>query len=1103
MSPNIACFNTTLASIPRLAGIPQCGRTTRKKKQVKVLNLGTWNVRTLLDNIKADRPERRTALVAKELARYNVDIAALSETRFADKGQLTEHGGGYTFFWSGRSSTERREAGVGFAIRSHLARKLAKLPEGINDRLMSLQLPLENKKSVTLISAYAPTMTNPEDIKDKFYEELDTLISAVPQSEKLFILGDFNARVGTDHQTWEGIIGRHGTGKCNSNGLLLLKLCATHDLTLTNTLFRLPTRNKTSWMHPRSRHWHLIDYVITRKGDVQDVRVTRAMCGADCWTDHRLIVSKCKLRILPKRRPQGQKTAKRLNVSKLKNSNTAEEFARNLDDRMPDTPQDDQVSAEEQWTAFRDVVYSTAFEHLGPATRKHQDWFDENDEEIQALLSEKHQLFRAHQNDPSSRAKKDAFASAKSKVLKKLREMQDTWYSKKAEEIQGYADSHNTKRFYDALKTVYGPQSTGSSPLLTADGTQLLTEKKQILDRWAEHFDQVLNRPATINDEAIARLPQVETNKDLDNPPTEEEVRKAVKQLSCGKAPGSDAIPAEVYKAGGPALMQKLTDLFQSMWSEGKVPQQLKDATMVHIYKRKGNRQSCDNHRGISLLSIAGKILARVLLNRLLQHLEQGLLPESQCGFRAERGTVDMIFAARQLQEKCQEQHSDLYTTFVDLTKAFDTVSRDGLWKIMEKFGCPGKFITIVRQFHDGMMVKVLDDGDESEAFPVTNGVKQGCVLAPTLFSMVFSAMLTDAFRDCQDGMHVRYRTDGRLFNLRRLQAVTKVKETVIRDFLFADDCALNASTEQNMQQEMDCFSRACDNFGLTISTKKTEVMYQPAPGKPYQEPHITVKGQKLQAVDSFTYLGSTLSRAVNVDAEVNNRIAKASSAFGRLRENVWERRGLSLTTKLQVYRAVVLTTLLYACETWTVYSRHAKQLNHFHLSCLRRLLHIKWQDKIPDTEVLEQAGIPSIHTLLQKAQVRWAGHVVRMEDSRLPKQLLYGELCEGKRSVGGQKKRYKDSLKASLKDMDISVSSWEQLATNRTAWRTKVSTGARAAEKRRTAEAQRKRAARKARAASTSTAAPTHTCPVCGRALRARIGLISHLRTHSRRSSV
>ncbi|XP_059838461.1 craniofacial development protein 2-like [Hypanus sabinus] len=345
-----------------------------------------------------------------------MDIAALSKTRLADKGQLTEGGGGYTFW----SSTEQREAGVGFAIQSHLTHKLAKLPEGINDRLITLRLPLGNKRSATLISAYAPTMTNPDDIKDKFYEELDTLIAAVPQSEKLIVLGDFNARVGTDYQTWEGILGRHGFGKCNSNGLLLLKTCATHDLVITNTLFHLLTRNKTSWMHPCSRHWHLIDYVITRKRDWQDVTVTKAMCGADCWTDHRLIVSKLKLHILPVRRPQGQKTAKRLNVSKLKSSVIAGKFREDLDSRLLDTPQDDHTSIEEQWMAFRDAVYSTALKNLGPAIRRYQDWFDENDEEIQALLSEKHQLFRAHQNDPTSQAKIDAFASARRKVQKKL-----------------------------------------------------------------------------------------------------------------------------------------------------------------------------------------------------------------------------------------------------------------------------------------------------------------------------------------------------------------------------------------------------------------------------------------------------------------------------------------------------------------------------------------------------------------------------------------------------------------------------------------------------------------------------------------------------------
>ena len=119
----------------------------------------------------------------------------------------------------------------------------------------------------------------------------------------------------------------------------------------------------------------------------------------------------------------------------------------------------------------------------------------------------------------------------------------------------------------------------------------------------------------------------------------------------------------------------------------------------------------------------------------------------------------------------------------------------------------------------------------------------------------------------------------------------------------------------------------------------------------------------------------------------------------------------------MKVYRPVGLPTLLYACETWTVYQRHAKRLNHFHTSCLRKRLKIKWQDKIPDNEVLKRTGMQSVHTLLKLAQLRWTGHVTRMPDERLPKKILYGELQVGKRSQCGQKKRYKDTLKASLKD--------------------------------------------------------------------------------------
>ena len=177
------------------------------------LTIGAWNVHTLMDSSGSDRPQRRTALVDKELDRYKVEIAALSETRLAEEGLLKEVGAGYTFFWSGRKKEERRKAGVGFAIKSYLVSKLSGLPKGINDRLVTLRLPLSGIRHATIVSACAPTMSNPDEVKDKFYNDLIIVISAAPRTDKLILLGDLCEWA----QTTKSGIRSEGVGKCNSN----------------------------------------------------------------------------------------------------------------------------------------------------------------------------------------------------------------------------------------------------------------------------------------------------------------------------------------------------------------------------------------------------------------------------------------------------------------------------------------------------------------------------------------------------------------------------------------------------------------------------------------------------------------------------------------------------------------------------------------------------------------------------------------------------------------------------------------------------------------------------------------------------------------------
>jgi len=182
----------------------------------------------------------------------------------------------------------------------------------------------------------------------------------------------------------------------------------------------------------------------------------------------------------------------------------------------------------------------------------------------------------------------------------------------------------------------------------------------------------------------------------------------------------------------------------------------------------------------------------------------------------------------------------------------------------------------------------------------------------------MFAVMLQDAFRHSSSGVYVRFRTDGGLFNLRRLQEKTKVLKALIRDLLFADYCALAAHTLADVQLLTDCFSRAAKRFGLTISMKKTEVMHQPKPDLLAQQPVVHVDGAALNAVDRFCYLGSVLSNDATIDNDVTKRLAAASGAFGALEKRLWNERDVRLATKVAVYKAVVLTTLLYGCEAWT-----------------------------------------------------------------------------------------------------------------------------------------------------------------------------------------
>jgi len=281
-------------------------------------------------------------------------------------------------------------------------------------------------------------------------------------------------------------MGKHGVGNINSNGHRLLSLCSEFGVFVTNTLFQLKHKHKTTWMHPRSKHWHLLDYVLVKAVDLQDVQITTVMHGAECWTDHRLVRTSLRIRIRPPVRKQ--KPQRRLNMSGLGRradlSNLREAISSNLAQVSDCSPLPFQSSSDatKQWDTLSKAVLDAAVDTLGYSTRKHQDWFDSNDAEIQTLLNEGNAAFAAKFRNPNSVELQRRWALERSQLQKRLREMENTWWLSKATETQNYADANMANQFYEAIKAVYGPKSHSTNPVRTEDGITLI-KNKDILSR--------------------------------------------------------------------------------------------------------------------------------------------------------------------------------------------------------------------------------------------------------------------------------------------------------------------------------------------------------------------------------------------------------------------------------------------------------------------------------------------------------------------------------------------------------------------------------------------------------------------------------------------
>lgn len=223
------------------------------------------------------------------------------------------------------------------------------------------------------------------------------------------------------------------------------------------------------------------------------------------------------------------------------------------------------------------------------------------------------------------------------------------------------------------------------------------------------------------------------------------------------------------------------------------------------------------------------------------------------------------------------------------------------------------------------------------------------------LFNPLFTQGLLHAVKDLNIGICIRYRPDGFVFGLRLLAAKTKTLEKLKLEAQFVDDCALMADRDDHLQVIFDRFASVSSLFGLTVSLGKTETMFQAATNTVKPLPVITIEDVEFKCVETFKYLDSSISADGSLDREISPRIKKKPARLSADSE--------------QRYKAIVLTLQLYGCETWKTCRRHVKQQEQFHMRSPRRIMGIRWQDKVMDKEVLDRAKMSSIEVILLKAQ--------------------------------------------------------------------------------------------------------------------------------------
>ena len=976
-------------------------------RKVRKLTVGCLNVR----GCGADE---KKCMIADMFKERKMDVLALSETKVKGKGEREWES--ERLVVSGVSERCRAREGVAVMIKRSLWGSVVEY-KCVSSRLLWVRMKVAGER-IVIVGVYGPGMERSENEREVFWESLNECLSTFDDNERIVVLGDLNAKVGD--RGVDGVIGKYGVPGVNENGERLVEVCIERRLSVGNTWFQKRMIQKYTREGENGQERSLIDYVLVderSKRFLEDVNVYRGAAGG--MSDHYLVEAIVRMKGVVKREREEVNGKRVVRVCELEKAEVREAFVVLIVNEWERIRNTRVLSVEEEWETFKSIVMACAARVCGYKSigRKKQGsaWWDE---EVKELVREKRRLFELYVTDRSERSREE-YREKKQEVKRVTRQKKN-----ESDERDGMNLSRrfreNKKLFWSDVNRKRKQRDQMSMKVRDSDGN-MIHEESGVKERWTEYFEWLLNvddgRRAELTESGLEGIHEY-ANEEFEV--SVDDVRKAVNKLKKGKSPGVDGITSEMLKCGGECLLEWLRRVCNVCLLNEKVPNDWMRAIIVPIYKGKGDRSDCRNYRGISLLSIPGKVYGRILIEKV-RSMTEGLIGEEQCGFRSGRGCVDQVFVLKQMSEKCVDKNKSLYVAYMDLEKAYDRIDREAMWRVLGMYGINGQLMKAVQSLYEKSEACVRVCREEGEWFEVGVGLRQGCVMSPWLFNLFMDAVMKEVREKAGDvGVMLR--------------DVRQNVEWKVEWLMFADDTVLVGDSEEKLERLVQEFGRVCQRRKLAVNVTKSKVMKVGKNGEE-NEMNVSLNNRRMEEVETYRYLGVDVSNDGGVGDEVNHRIGEAKKAWGALKD-LWKKRYVSREAKVGMYEGIVEPSLLYGCEVWSLKVRDRKRIEAVEMECLRNICGVRRVDRVSNVEVRRRCGKNvSVGQRMDQGVLRWFGHVERMGDDRMAKR-VYESDVRGVRRRGRPRKCWMDGVKEVLARKGLNIQEARVSVQDRNEWR-------------------------------------------------------------------